>query len=53
MLLLERTTFKIKSNAYQNEFSSKGEVIKFDGFLKVYIASVDNNEDEENSGITS
>ena len=49
--LLERTTFKIKSNIYDNEFNSKGEVIKFDGFLKVYIASTDNNEDEENSGI--
>ena len=49
--LLERTTFKIKSNTYDNEFNSKGEVIKFDGFLKVYIASTDNNEDEENSGI--
>jgi DNA topoisomerase-1 len=49
--ILERTTFKIKSNTYDNEFNSKGEVIKFDGFLKVYIASTDNNEDEENSGI--
>ena len=49
--LLERTTFKIKTNAYENEFSSKGEVIKFDGFLKVYIASVDNNEDQEGSGL--
>jgi DNA topoisomerase-1 len=49
--LLERTTFKIKSNTYDNEFNSKGEVINFDGFLKVYIASTDNNEDEENSGI--
>ena len=49
--LLERTTFKIKSSSYLNEFSSKGEVIKFDGFLKVYIAGVDNSEDSESSGI--
>ena len=49
--LLERTIFKIKSNAYQNEFSSKGEVVKFDGFLKVYIASVEDTEDEENANI--
>ena len=49
--LLERTIFKIKSNAYQNEFSSKGEVVKFDGFLKVYIASVEDSEDEENGNI--
>ncbi|MBT6169233.1 MAG: type I DNA topoisomerase [Flavobacteriaceae bacterium] len=49
--LLERTIFKIKSNAYQNEFISKGEVVKFDGFLKVYIASVEDSEDEENGNI--
>ena len=49
--LLERTTFKIKSSSYNNEFVSKGEVIKFDGFLKVYIASIDNNEEEDSSGI--
>ncbi len=49
--ILERTTFKIKSSSYSNEFSSKGEVIKFDGFLKVYIAGVDNSEDAESSGI--
>ena len=49
--ILERTTFKIASNNYNNEFSAKGEVIKFDGFLKLYIDGVDNNDDEENSGI--
>ena len=49
--MLERTIFKIKSNKYENEFTSKGEVIKFDGFLKVYIASIDNSEDDENSGL--
>ena len=49
--VLERTMFKIKSSSYLNEFSSKGEVIKFDGFLKVYIAGVDNSEDSESSGI--
>ena len=49
--ILERTTFKIKSSSYLNEFSSKGEVIKFDGFLKVYIAGIDNSEDAESSGI--
>ena len=51
--LLERTTFKIKSSSYNNEFVSKGEVIKFDGFLKVYIASIDNNEEEDSSGTVS
>ena len=49
--LLERTIFKIKSNTYQNEFTSKGEVVKFDGFLKVYVASSEEVEGEENSNI--
>ena len=48
---LERTTFKIGSNNYSEEFITKGEVIKFDGFLKVYIDGIDNEEDQENSGI--
>ena len=48
---LERTTFKIGSNNYSNQFITKGEVIKFDGFLKVYIDGTDNEEDLNNSGI--
>jgi len=39
--LLERTVFKINSNTYQNEFNSKGEVVKFDGFLKAYVSSIE------------
>ena len=46
--LLERTVFKINSNTYQNEFTSKGEVVKFDGFLKAYVASVEETEGDEN-----
>ncbi|MFL2665805.1 MAG: type I DNA topoisomerase [Flavobacteriaceae bacterium] len=49
--LLERTVFKINSNTYQNEFNSKGEVVKFDGFLKAYVASVEETEGEENLAI--
>ena len=48
---LERTTFKIGSNNYSDQFITKGEVIKFDGFLKVYIDGTDNEEDLNNSGI--
>ena len=48
---LERTTFKIGANNYSDEFITKGEVIKFDGFLKVYIDGTDNEEDMSNSGI--
>ena len=46
--LLERTVFKINSNTYQNEFTSKGEVVKFDGFLKAYVVSVEETEGDEN-----
>ncbi len=46
--LLERTVFKINSNTYQNEFNSKGEVVKFDGFLKAYVSSIEETGGEEN-----
>jgi len=41
---LERTTLKINVSKADELFVAKGEVIKFDGFLKVYIES----SDEEN-----
>lgn len=42
---LERTTIKIDAPNVTETFQAKGEVIKFDGFLKVYLES--NLEDEE------
>lgn len=44
---LERTTLKIKNNKNDKYFTSTGEVIKFDGFLKVYIEGTDIEEDSE------
>lgn len=46
---LEKTTAKIEiSKASDNEvFTARGEVIKFDGFLKVYIEGSDDENDEE------
>lgn len=45
---LERTTIKIGSPKLPEVFNAKGEVIKFDGFLKVYLeSSADEEEDEE------
>jgi len=41
---LERTNVKIKTNTHKQEFSANGEVIKFDGFLKVYL---EGNDDED------
>lgn len=50
---LERTTIKLNAVGVEETFQAKGEVIKFDGFLKVYLESnVDDEDDEENeSGI--
>ena len=49
---LERTQVKIGSNVYDEQFSASGEVIKFDGFLKVYLEGKD-EEDlmEEQAGL--
>lgn len=49
---LERTTVKIGAKGLTEQFHAKGEVIKFDGFLKVYLESnVDEEEDQEESEI--
>jgi DNA topoisomerase-1 len=49
---LERTTIKIGDPSFQEEqFTAKGEVIKFDGFLKVYLASSLEEDEEEDSAI--
>jgi len=52
--ILEKTTVDIGiSTIPDSSFKAEGEVLKFDGFLKVYLASKDDDEDEENeaSGI--
>jgi DNA topoisomerase-1 len=48
---VDKTTVKIKSNNHEGLFQSDGEVIKFDGFLKLYIESKDNqnNDDSQNN----
>jgi len=49
---LERTTIKIGNEKLKDVFQAKGEVIKFDGFLKVYLeSSIDEDEEDEDSGI--
>jgi DNA topoisomerase-1 len=46
--VIERTTIGIEMNNSPVTFSATGEVIKFDGFLRVYSESVDHeNTDEE------
>ena len=48
---VDKTTVKIKSDKHDGVFQSDGEVVKFDGFLKLYIESKDNqnSDDSENN----
>jgi len=47
---LERTNVKIGASTHNQVFSANGEVIKFDGFLKVYLEGTD-DENEEQEGM--
>ena len=49
--LLEKTDVNIKISTTKEEFIARGEVIKFDGFLKVYFESTDSEDDEANEGM--
>lgn len=49
---LERTNVRIKTNTHSDEFTANGEVIKFDGFLKVYLEGKDEEDaSEEQEGM--
>ncbi|MGN6567279.1 MAG: type I DNA topoisomerase [Flavipsychrobacter sp.] len=50
---LERTIAKIEVSAHPDPLTATGEVLRFDGFLKVYIESRDDEdgEEEENEGM--
>lgn len=45
--ILERTTVKIDISTSKEQFVAEGEVIKFDGFLKVYMESSDDSTETE------
>src|SRR5450432_1412061 len=45
--VLEKTTAKIKISTTDDELTATGEVLKFDGFLKIYY---EGNDDDENDG---
>jgi len=47
---LERTNFKIANSENSKIFTANGEMIKFEGFLKVYLEGND-DEDEEQAGM--
>jgi DNA topoisomerase-1 len=48
--LLERTNVKIKASTHGSTFTANGEVITFEGFLKVYLEGTD-DEDTEQEGM--
>uniref|UniRef100_UPI004048DECD type I DNA topoisomerase n=1 Tax=Polaribacter sp. TaxID=1920175 RepID=UPI004048DECD len=45
--VLERTAVKINNTKNAKVFSASGEVITFEGFLKVYLEGTDNEDDEQ------
>ena len=48
---LEKTTVTIDVSTVPDKYIATGEVIKFDGFLKLYIESFDDENEEENSDL--
>lgn len=49
--IMEKTNVYIDISSTKEKFVARGEVIKFDGFLKVYIESTDEEKGEEPKGI--
>jgi len=49
--LLERTNVKIENSENSKIFTANGEMIKFEGFLKVYLEGNDDDEAEEQAGM--
>jgi len=47
---LENTNVKIEASTHKQQFTASGQVVKFEGFLKVYLEGND-NEEEEDDGI--
>lgn len=47
--ILEKTTAKIKISTVEDELTATGEVLKFDGFLKVYNEGNDDDDSENSS----
>jgi DNA topoisomerase-1 len=43
---LERTVLKIEADQHQELFTARGEILIFEGFLKVYLEGVDDDEEE-------
>lgn len=46
--IVDNTTLKIGTSGIKEQFIAKGQILKFDGFTKVYNDTDDNKEDDEN-----
>ncbi len=44
---LEKTTVKIGLSQSKEQFTASGEIVKFDGFLRVYIESTDEEQEDK------
>jgi len=49
--LLERTNVRIEASKHNEIFTANGEVIKFEGFLKVYLEGTDDEDMAEQEGM--
>ena len=50
---LERTTVLIQIDGSEHHFVATGEVVKFEGFLRVYRESFDDNENETSDNLAA
>ncbi|MBN2611314.1 MAG: type I DNA topoisomerase [Bacteroidales bacterium] len=48
---LEKTSITIDISGSEERFIASGEVLKFDGFLKVYFESTDDEQEDEKQGL--
>lgn len=48
---LEKTIITIEGSGLKARFIAEGEVIRFEGFLKVYVEGLDDSEDDEQSAL--
>lgn len=46
--VIERTNVKIEDKSGKAQFSASGEIVRFDGFLKVYSEGTDDETDKDN-----
>ncbi|KPK84152.1 MAG: DNA topoisomerase I [Bacteroides sp. SM23_62_1] len=49
--IIEKTSIKVGVSTLEEPFIASGEVIKFDGFLKLYMESSDEDTEEQSKGL--